>query len=65
MKNQLIGKVPDAGKIKDRRRRGHQMMRWMDGINDAMGMTLGKLQEMVKSRKAWCAAVLGVTKSQT
>ena len=53
------------GKIKGKRRRGHQRMRWLDGINDAMDMNLGKLQEMVKDREAWCAVVHEVTKSQT
>ena len=47
------------GKIEGRRRRGHQRMRWLDGITDAMGMNLGKLQEMVRDRKAWHAAVVG------
>ena len=52
-------------KIEDRRRRGRQRMRWLDGITDATEMTLSKLWEMVKNREAWCATVHGVTRSQT
>ena len=53
------------GKIEGRRRRGHQRIRWLDSITNAMNMNLGKLQKMVRDREAWRAAVHGVEKSQT
>ena len=57
-KSLMLGKV-------EGRRRGHQRMRWLDGITDAVNMILGKLLEMVREREAWCAAGPGVAKSWT
>ena len=53
------------GKTEDKRRRGRQRVKWLDGITDSMDMNLSKLREIVKDRKAWCAAVHRVTKSWT
>ena len=57
-KTLMLGKIEGI-------RRGHQRMKWLDSITDAMDMNLGKLREMVRDREAWCAAVPGATKSQT
>ena len=64
-KSQLIGKTLMPRKIEDKKRRGQQWMRWLDSITDSMVMNVSKIQEIVKDRKAWHAAVCGVSRSWT
>ena len=61
----LLEKSLMLGKIEGRRRKGQQGMKQLDVITNSMGMNVSKVQEIVRSREAWCAAALGATKSQT